>query len=108
MGRIVAKRMKPTNVASEPSSRSIDTRANLFLLQSRYWRNKKIGLREVKKLFSLMHEKQASGVFLLTTGIFTNEARHYAAGRPITLVDGIELVELLGKVKSMTATESGN
>jgi restriction system protein len=69
--------------------------ANLFLLQARYWRNRKIGLREVKKLFSLMHEKQASGVYLLTTGVFTREARRYAVGRPITLVNGIQLVELL-------------
>jgi len=49
-------------------------------------------------MLSLMHEKQASGVFLLTTGIFTYEARHYAVGKPITLLDGIDLVELLGKV----------
>lgn len=74
--------------------------ANLYLLQSRYWRNRKLGLREVKKLFSLMHEKQASGIFLLTTGIFTKEARRYAIGRPINLVDGIELMELLDSIKA--------
>lgn len=79
--------------------------ANLYLVQCRYWQNRKLGLREAKNLFSLMHAKQASGVFLLTTGIFTNEARHYAAGSPINLVDGIELVELLGKVLAKSATE---
>ena len=71
--------------------------ANLYLVQCRYWLNRKLGIREVKNLYSLMHDKHASGVFLLTTGIFSNEARHYAAGRPINLVDGIELVELLAK-----------
>ena len=79
--------------------------ANLYLVQCRYWQNRKLGKREAKNLFSLMHAKQASGVFLLTTGIFTNEARHYAAGRPINLVDGIELVELLGKIHHNQATE---
>ena len=74
--------------------------ANLFLLQSRYWRNRKLGLREVKNLSSLMHDKQASGVFLLTTGIFSNEARRYAVGRPINLIDGIKLVKLLDTVKN--------
>jgi restriction system protein len=72
--------------------------ANLYLVQCRYWQNRKLGLREVKNMLSLMHEKQASGVFLLTTGIFTYEARHYAVGKPITLLDGIDLVELLEKV----------
>ena len=74
--------------------------ANLFLLQSRYWRNRKLGLREVKNLSSLMHDKQASGVFLLTTGVFSNEARRYAVGRPINLIDGIKLVKLLDTVKN--------
>ena len=69
--------------------------ANLYLLQSRYWRNRKLGLREVKNLFSLMHEKQASGIFLLTTGTFTKQARRYSVGRPINLIDGIQLVDLL-------------
>jgi restriction system protein len=73
--------------------------SNLYLLQSRYWRNRKLGLREVKNLYSLMLEKQASGIFLLTTGIFTKEARRYAVGRPINLIDGIQLVELLDNIK---------
>ena len=80
--------------------------ANLYLLQCRYWQNKKLGLREVKNLFSLMHDKQASGIFLLTTGVFTNEVRHYAAGKPINLIDGIELVELLGNVRHNLKTTS--
>lgn len=79
--------------------------ANLYLVQCRYWQNRKLGLREVKNLLSLMHEKQASGVFLITTGIFTYEARYYAAGRPITLLDGIDLVELLDKAHSNPATK---
>jgi restriction system protein len=73
--------------------------ANLYLLQSRYWRNRKVSLREVKKLSALMHEKQASGIFLLTTGIFTKNARRFAIGRPINLIDGIQLVELLDSIK---------
>lgn len=72
--------------------------ANLYLVQCRYWQNSKLHKREVKNLFTLMHSRQASGAFLLTTGIFTSEARHYAVGRPITLIDGIELVELLSEV----------
>jgi len=79
--------------------------AKLYLLQCRYWQNRKLGIREVKNLLSLMHTKQASGAFLLTTGIFTNEARHFAAGRPVNLVDGIELVELLSKAPNTPPSE---
>ena len=82
--------------------------ANLYLVQCRYWQNRKLSIREVKNLFFHMHDKQASGVILLTTGIFTKQARHYAAGKPINLVDGIELVGLLSEVCSNPPTEPLN
>jgi restriction system protein len=74
--------------------------SSLYLVQCRYWQNKKLGVREVKKLYALMHEKHAMGAFLMTTGIFTREARHYALSRPIFLLDGIELTELLASGKN--------
>jgi len=79
--------------------------ANLYVVQCRYWQNRKLGIREVKNLLALMHEKQACGAFLLTTGVFSSEARHYAVSRPINLLDGIELVELLGKVPGNSTRE---
>jgi restriction system protein len=98
--------MEDSSFAADPSVDLIIRQStNLYLVQCRYWQHRKLGMREVKNLFSLMHDKQASGVFLLTTGIFTNAARHYVAGRPITLLDGIELVELLREVPSNSATD---
>ena len=80
--------------------------ANLYLVQCRYWQNRKLGIRELKKLQALLQEKHAMGAFILTTGIFSKEARLYALNKPITLVDGIELVELLECTDSKTATEA--
>jgi restriction system protein len=98
--------MENSAFTSDPSVDLVMRKSSkLYLVQCRYWLNRKLGLREVKNLFSLMHEKQASGVFILTTGIFTYEARHYAAARPINLLDGVELVALLGKVESNPETE---
>jgi len=98
------------NVFAEDPSIDLVMRkgANLYLVQCRYWQNRKLGRREVKNLFALLHDKQASGAFLLTTGIFTNEARHYAANRPVNLVDGIELVKLLGNVPHSSGREKLN
>jgi len=109
---LVAEAYKQTGyIIMEDSSFSADPNvdlvirksANLYLVQCRYWQNRKLGKREVKSICSLTHAKQASGAFLMTTGIFTNDARHYAAGRPISLVDGIELVDLLSKAHSNSA-----
>ncbi len=98
-------RMENSTFTADPSVDLVMRKsANLYLVQCRYWLNRKLGLREVKNQLSLMHKKQASGAFLLTTGIFTYEARYYAAGRPITLLDGIDLVELLDKAHSNPPT----
>ena len=82
--------------------------ANLYLVQCRYWQNRKLGIREVKNLHSLLQEKHAMGAFLLTTGIFTKEARHYVLSRPINLIDGIELLELLRIPKTEPTKDSAN
>lgn len=80
--------------------------ANIYIIQCRYWRNRKLGIREVKKFQAILQKKQAVGGFLLTTGIFTREARHYCLSRPINLVDGIALVDLLGFSKTEATSDS--
>ena len=92
--------MEDSTFKADPSVDFILRKSSkLYLVQCRYWQNRKLGLREVKNLFFLIHAKQAAGAFILTTGYFTNEARHYAAGRPISLLDGIELLELLAELQ---------
>lgn len=101
--------MESSSFTADPSVDIVMRKsANLYLVQCRYWQNKKLTIREVKNLFFHMHEKQASGVILLTTGIFTNQARHYALGKPVSLVDGIDLIDLLGKVYSNRETKIFN
>jgi restriction system protein len=98
--------MENSSFTSDPSVDFIMRKSSqIYLVQCRYWQNRKLGIREVKNLLLLRHAKQATGVFLLTTGYFTNGARHYAAGRPINLLDGIELVELLAKTQDNSAKE---
>jgi len=98
--------MENSTFTSDPSVDLVLRKsANLHLVQCRYWQNRKLGKREVKNLLDLMQAKQASSAYLLTTGIFSNEARHYAAGRPVSLLDGIELVSLLGNLNNSPPTE---
>jgi restriction system protein len=70
--------------------------ANLYLVRCRNWQSKKIDLEIIKKMYSLMYDRQASGTIIITSGTFSRDAIHFAADKPIDLVDGKQLVELIG------------
>ena len=78
---------------------------NVFLVQCKQWRSAKVGVKVVREMYGIMTDQHATGVIIVTSGMFTQEARTFAIGKSIDLVEGNQLVELIGKVKS---TESSN
>jgi restriction system protein len=55
-------------------------------------------------LFGIMTAEHADEAVVVTSGRFTSEARAFAKGKPISLVDGPQLLDL---VKSVQASEGG-
>jgi restriction system protein len=70
--------------------------ANLYLVRCRNWQRNEIGLETARKMYSIMYDRQASGVIIITSGTFSRDAHRFAADKPIELVDGRQLVELIG------------
>lgn len=58
-----------------------------FLVQCKQWKVYKVGVRTVRELYGVMAAKGAAGGFVVTSGVFTNEARAFAEGRNIELMD---------------------
>lgn len=67
----------------------------LFLVQCKQWRALKVGVGIVRELYGVMAAKGAAGGFVVTSGVFTEEARAFAQGRNIELIDGDALHELI-------------
>jgi restriction system protein len=67
------------------------------LVQCKRYTNWKVGVAEVREFFGAMaaHQSRCEGVFV-TCGRYTAEARTFAAGKPIRLIDGDELLSMLG------------
>ena len=63
----------------------------LFLVQCKQWRATKVGVKIVRELFGVMAARGAVGAYVVTSGFFTKEARAFADGRNITLIDGEKL-----------------
>ena len=53
-----------------------------------------VGESTVRDLYGTMIHFEASYAYLVTTGAISDEARRWAVGKPIELIDGRELVEI--------------
>lgn len=65
----------------------------------RYAKHKNVGQPEIRDLFGTMMHENADRASLITTSDFTPKAREFAEGKPITLINGDELIKLLEKSK---------
>jgi restriction system protein len=78
------------------------------LVQCKRYTSWKVGVAEVREFYGAMaaHQGRCEGVFV-TCGQYTAEARSFAAGKPIRLIDGDELLSMLGAINPLTpAAES--
>ncbi|MEW6119562.1 MAG: restriction endonuclease [Pseudomonadota bacterium] len=74
-----------------------------FLVQCKQWKAYKVGVSTVRELYGVMAAQGATGGFVITSGVFTDEARAFATGRNIELVDGEELHALIREVRPAAA-----
>jgi restriction system protein len=66
-----------------------------FLVQCKQWKAYKVGVTTVRELYGVMAANGATGGFVVTSGVFTDEARVFAVGRNIELLDGKALHALI-------------
>jgi restriction system protein len=57
-------------------------------VQCKQWRATKVGVRVVRELYGVMAARGAVSAYVVTSGTFTKEARKFARGRNIILIDG--------------------
>lgn len=75
-----------------------------YLVQCKQWRSVKVGVNVAREMLGLVTAERAAGAIIVTSGMFTQEARNFAAGRPIDLVDGDVLVDLIRNVQARPVT----
>ena len=71
-----------------------------ILVQCKQWRAQKVGVSTVREMFGLLNAESANEVHVVTSGSFTEEARSFARGKPIRLVDGPRLLDLVRHAQS--------
>jgi len=62
-----------------------------YLVQCKQWRALRVGVQPVRELYGVMAARRVAGGFVVTSGEFTQEARSFAEGREIQLINGTTL-----------------
>lgn len=65
-----------------------------FIVQCKHWKKFKVNVQTVREQFGIMHAEGAHGVFIVTSGVFTEDAIQFAKGKNIRLIDGTELRQI--------------
>ncbi len=79
-----------------------------FLVQCKQWKAYKVGVDIVRALYGVMAATGATGGFVVTSGTFTVEAKAFADGLNVTLLDGQRLFGMIQQARQARASKKGN
>lgn len=66
--------------------------SEVFLVQCKHWKARKVPVQMVRELFGVMVAKGAAGAFVVVSGEFTQDAKRFADGKRITLINGKQIL----------------
>jgi restriction system protein len=75
---------------------------SLHIVQCKNWKSVKVGVKVVREMYGVMVAEHASSVKIIISGMFTQEAKNFANGKPIDLIDGVQLEALIANVQIST------
>jgi len=76
-----------------------------YLVQCKQWKTFKVGVKVVREFFGVMVANGAKGGFVVTSGVFTQEAASFAEDKNITLIDGEKLLKIINAAHAGKSTE---
>ena len=77
----------------------LDSDDGLYLVQCKQWRSQKVSVRIVRELYGVMAAEGAYGGAVVTSGAFTTDAEAFARGKPIDLIDGTKLKNMIAEIQ---------
>ena len=79
-----------------------------FLVQCKQWKAYKVPVNVVRELYGVMAAQGVAGGFVVTSGVFTAEARSFVQGRNIELIDGPALKTMIDAVQPASASRAAS
>lgn len=77
------------------------------LVQCKQWKAYKVGVQPVREFYGVMAANGATGGYFVTSGVYTDEAKKFAQGLNLELIDGPQLKSLIDRVRMSPAPSVG-
>lgn len=74
--------------------------SEVHLVQCKHWRAQRVGVQIIRELYGVMSAYGADGGFVVTSGRYTDDAKNFATGRNIELIDGGALSRWLSQYQT--------
>lgn len=75
-----------------------------ILVQCKQWRERQVGVDKVRELFGVLTAEGANRGILVSSGNYTRDAQSFKVGKPLTLIDGPALAQLVRGVQPTVPT----
>jgi len=76
------------------------------LVQCKQWKRQQVGVSVVREMYGLLAHHQAHAVKIVCIGSYTKEAAQFAQGKPIELIGGKRLLEMIQAAQRGGAAEA--
>lgn len=73
------------------------------LVQCKQWKRQQVGVSVVREMYGLLTHHQADAVKIVCVGGYTNDAERFARGKPIELIGGKRLLEMIQAAQSSSS-----
>jgi restriction system protein len=77
----------------------LKNKSETYLVQCKQWKAYKVGVQPVRELFGVMSARGAAGGYVVTSGMFTDEAQAFVKGLNVELIDGRKLRQIIDNVR---------
>ncbi|MBB3800633.1 restriction system protein [Xanthomonas arboricola] len=75
------------------------------LVQCKQWKRQQVGVSVVREMFGLLAHHQAHAVKIACIGTYTKDAERFAEGKPIELIGGEQLLEMIQAAQQQATTK---
>ncbi|APO95761.1 restriction endonuclease [Xanthomonas vesicatoria] len=76
------------------------------LVQCKQWKRQQVGVNVVREMYGLLAHHQAHSVKIACIGTYTKDAERFAEGKPIELIGGEQLLEIIRAAKQQAIAPS--
>jgi len=78
----------------------LKNKSESYFVQCKQWKAYKVGVQPVRELYGVMASRGAAGGYVVTSGVFTDEAQEFAKGLNVELIDGRKLRQIIGNTRN--------